>query len=303
MANTGQILKDAVDNVSGRINGYANNPNVKKLDIRHGGLNGILPNVAKLVNGAVHGAWISATPATTGITHAVLMDYPKMFDMCGAEASKVLRGKLSALISVHAETIEGINDTYNWDYDDSTKVGRTSESIHEVTNATIVPTEPSIAVTEKLGHDIRDLLTFIGRYGIMDPYTGSNLAYLLPNYVPGTPWTLDMKSFSILVYEADATGTVVQNAQIVANMMPRTSGEWTMKKDINSSKEVKKYNIGFTGFGIRGREVVQVAQTYLNEVVKATRDALMTKSLYQAPVDELKTGVINPTLVDSAQNV
>lgn len=303
MANSGQILREAIDNVTGRVQGYAHNPNVRKLDIRHGGLNGVLPNVAKVVNGAVHGAWISNTPATTGIAHVVLMDYPKMFDLCGPEASKVLRGKLSALVSLHAETFEGVNDTYNWDYDDSVKVGRTSESIHEVTNATIVPTEPTITVTEKLGHDIRDLLTFIGRYGIMDPYTGNHLAHLLPQFEPGIAWTLDMKSFSVMMYETDATGTVVNNAQIISNMMPRTSGEYVMKKDINSSKEVKKYNIGFTGFGVRGREVIQVAQTYLNQVVKASRDALMTKSLYSAPVDEVAQGVLDTTVINSTSNL
>lgn len=302
MANTGQILKEAIDNISGRVQGYAYNPDAKKLDIQHGGLNGVLPNVARVSNGTVHGAWISNTPATTGITHAVLLDYPKFFDMCGTEGSKVLRAKLSSFISLHSETIEGINDTFNWDFDDSVKVGRTGEAIHEVTNATLVPTEPTISVTEKLGHDIRDLFTFIGRYAIMDVYTGNHLAYLLPNYKP-TAWTLDMKSFAILVYETDATGTVVNNAQIVANMMARTSGEYQMKKDINSSKEVKKYSIGFTGFGIRGQEVIKVAQTYLNEIVRTSRDALMTKSLYQAPVDEVKSGVIGGTLNGSTANL
>ena len=169
-------------------------------------------------------------------------------------------------------------------------------------NATLTPTEVTISATEKLGLPIRDLLTFIGRYGIMDPYTGSNLAHLLPNYVAGA-WTLDKQSFSILVYELDPTGTIVKNAQIVSNMMPRTSGEFTMKKDINAGKEVRKYSIGFTGFGIRGLEVIQVAQTYVNEITNSTKDALLTKSLYQGPVDNLSSTVINGTLKATAANL
>ncbi len=301
MATTGQILKNSVDSLKNSQAGYATTKGVG-LDLQYGGLNGILPNIAKVEGGVVYGSWISNTPDTTGMVHAVLLDYPKFFDYAGSDASKSLRSKLANFISAHSETIEGVNDTFNWEYDDSSKVGRTGESIHVVTNATLTPTEVTISATEKLGLPIRDLLTFIGRYGIMDPYTGSNLAHLLPNYVAGA-WTLDKQSFSILVYELDPTGTIVKNAQIVSNMMPRTSGEFTMKKDINAGKEVRKYSIGFTGFGIRGLEVIQVAQTYVNEITKSTKDALLTKSLYQGPVDNLASTVINGTLQATAANL
>jgi hypothetical protein len=301
MPTTGQLLKNAVDSLKNNQAGYANTKGVG-LDLQYGGLNGILPNIAKVEGGVVYGNWISNTPDTTGMVQAVLLDYPKFFDMAGSDASKSLRGKLANFISSHSETIEGVNDTFNWEFDDSSKVGRTGESIHIVSNATLTPTEVTISCTEKLGLPIRDLFTFIGRYGIMDVYSGSALAHLLPNYTPGA-WTLDKQSFSILVYELDSTGTVVKNAQIVANMMARTSGEYTMKKDINGAKEVRKYSIGFTGFGIRGLEVIQVAQTYVNEVTKSTKDALLTKALYQGPVDNVGSNVINGTLKATAGNL
>lgn len=300
---SGQILNSAIDQVKNNQAGYATtSKSVGALDLLHGGLNGILPNVAKEDNGVIHGNWISNTPDTTGMVHAVLLDYPKFFDFCGDEISISLRSKLSNLISAHSETIEGINDTYGWDFDDTTKVGRTGESIHVVNNATLTATEPQMGFTEKLGLPIRDLLMFIGRYGLMDVYSGTNLAKLLPNYQP-TPWTQDMQSFSMLVYEVDATGTIVKNAQIVANMMPKSAGEFTMKKDINAGKETRKYSIAFTGFGIRGQEVIAVAQAYVNEISASTKDALLTKALYQAPIPQVTSGAISGTLGTTTANL
>lgn len=295
--NSGQILNDAIDELGTRLPGYTSNPSNPSLDLSHGGLNGILPNLAVVKDGVVYGSYISNTPQTTGMVHAFLLDYPKVFDMLSSDNSLKMRAKLSRWISHHVETIDGINDQINWDFDDSMKVGRTGESIHDVTNATLVPTEPTLGWTEKLGYDIRNMLTFIGRYGVMDPYTGGTLAPLLPGF-ERVAWTLDMKSFSIMVAELDATNSVVVNAQIVANMMARTNGELVLKKDPNSAKEVKKYSIPFTGFGIRGLEVVAVAQNYIDAMNKNHRDALLTKSVYQSQVDEVSSNVIPGTLLD-----
>lgn len=301
MANSGQILKKAADSLKGQLHGYSISGGAG-LDLQYGGLNGILPNVAKLDSGVMAGNWISSTPDTTGMVYATLIDYPKFFDFAGSEASKVLRGRLANFISSHTEVIEGINDSYAVEFDDSTKVGRTGESVHIVSNATLTPTEVSMTATEKAGLPIRELLTFWIRYGLMDVYTGNALAKLLPNYVAG-PWTLDKQAMSILVYEVDPTGATVKNAQIVANMMPRGSGEFTMKKDIAGAKEVRRYTIGFTGFGVRGLEVIKVAQTYLDQVNSSTRDALLTSSLYSGPVDAVASSVINGTLDKTNANM
>lgn len=301
MANSGQILRNSLDSLRDTLGGYKSTSG-SSLDLQYGGLNGILPNVAKVDSGVVAGNWISSTPDTTGMVYATLIDYPKFFDYTGSDASKALRTKLANFISSHTEVIEGINDTLNVEFDDSTKVGRTGESIHTVTNVTLTPTEVTMTATEKLGLPIRDLLTFWIRYGLMDPYSGNALARLLPAYKPGA-WTLDKQSMAIMVFEVDPTGSTVKNAQIVSNMMPRTSGEFTMKKDISAGKEVRRYSIGFTGFGVRGLEVIQVAQTYLDQINRSTRDALLTKSLYQGPVDNVASSVINGTLDKSNANI
>ena len=303
MAKTGQILKDALDTLNGRQEGFALNPDRKALDSREGGLHGILPGVAKVVDGVVYGKWISDTPETSGTVHVVLLDYPKMFDLCGSDSSKILRGKLSNIISLHLETLEGVVDNITWDFSDDLKIGGTGESIHDAVKATLAPTEPTMTFTEKLGGDIRNIFTFIGRYAVLDPYTQTSLAHLLPSFVAGMPWTLDMKSFSILVYEVDATGYTVMNAQIVANMMARNNGEYTLKKDLNSPKEVKKYSIPFTGFGVRGVEIIRLAQSYVNDLMKNSKDALLSKALYQGQVDELSPNVIKSGLKNSVSQL
>lgn len=298
---SGQKLKDAIDNLAADLSGYGDS-NVESLDIRNGGLNGVLPSIAVTKDDVVFGNWISNTPAVSGRVHAVLLDYPKFFDMCGDGASKILRGKLSSFISTHSEVIEGINDSITWEYDDSTPIGSAGETIQQITNATITKTEPSITVTEKIGNPIRNLLTFIGRYGILDPYADTNLAFLLPNYEK-VAWTLDMDSFSMMVYELDPTGTQVVEAQIVANMKPQSNGEYTLKKDVTASKEIRKYTIAFTGFGIRGNEVRARAQDYLDKLMESTKDALLTPSLYDKPVDELASDAITGTLYNTNQNL
>lgn len=301
MANSGQILKTAIDTLGARQDGFALNPNRQSLDTREGGLFGVLPGISKVVNGVVYGKWISDTPETTGTVHVVLLDAPGMFDLCGSDSARILRGKLSTIVSLHLETLEGVNDNITWDFGDELKIGGTGESIHDVTKATLTPTEPTLTFTEKLGGDIRNMFTFIGRYAMLDPYTQTSLAHLLPGFTPGMAWTLDMKSFAILVYEVDATGYTVMNAQIVANMMPRNNAEWTLKKDLNSPKEIKKYSIPFTGFGVRGLEVINLAQKYVNETMKNSKDALTTKSLYQGYVDELAPSVVKSgNLAESA---
>lgn len=301
MANSGQILKNSLDSLKNTLGGYKSTGG-DSLDLQYGGLNGILPNIAKVESGVVGGNWISSTPDTTGMVYATLIDYPKFFDFAGSDASKALRTKLANFISSHTEVIEGINDTLSVEFDDSTKIGRTGESIHTVTNTTLTPTEVNMTVTEKLGLPIKDLLTFWIRYGLMDPYSGNALARLLPSYQPGA-WTSDKQSMAIMVFEVDATGSTVKNAQIISNMMPRSSGEFTMKKDISAGKEVRRYSLGFTGFGIRGLEVIQSAQAYLDQINSSTKDALLTKSLYQGPVDNVSSAVINGTLDKSNANI
>lgn len=300
---SGQILSNAIDTLSASLTGYGNT-NVTSLDISNGGFSGILPNIGiSGDDGVVHGNWISNTPATTGMVHAVLIDYPKMFDMCGSDASKKLVVKLSNFISKHAEVIEGMNDTINLDYDDSTKVGRASESLHQVTNATIVPTEISITATEKLGNPIKSLMTFITKYGIMDPNTGSNLAYLLPSYEKGA-WTLDKASFAMLAYELSPTGDTVINAQLIVNMMPKNTGEYTFKKDINSPKEIRRYTIPFTGLALRGEEYITLAQTYVDEMINNAMDPMRTPALYSEAVAEVRTDAVgNATTAGSASNL
>ncbi len=114
---------------------------------------------------------------------------------------------------------------------------------------------------------------------------------------------MNIKSFSILVWEVDASGARVKNAQIVANMMYESGISFEFKKDPTSAKEVRKYNISFTGFGIRGLEVVNVAQRYQDTMNQNAKDALLTRSLYQGAVDELAENVINTSLRKTTENL
>lgn len=302
MANSGQQLKKALDQLGARQAGYSINPKSTGLDLSYGGLFGALPNIAKVDGGVVYGNWLNNTPEVQGVVYAALLDYPRGFDQTGAENSKFLRAKLSNFISAHAETIEGIHDTTEWTFDDAVKIGGTGESIQDVTDAKLTPTEPSIGTTEKIGLEIRNLFYFINRYFVMDQYSGKPLAPTLPSY-QRVPWLMNIKSFSILVWEVDASGAVVKNAQIVANMMYKSGISFEFKKDPNSAREVRKYTLSFTGFGIRGEEVVQLAQTYMDTMNSSTKDALLTKSLYNSQVDEIKETVIGGSLKQTTSNL
>lgn len=303
MANSGQTLKDAIDQLGVRQSGYSINPSNPAVDLKHGGLFGVLPNIAKVENGVVYGNWINNTPEVQGQVYAILLDAPGGFAFTGSENAKFLRSKLSNFITSHAETIEGIHDTVEWTFDDAVKIGGTGESIQDSTDAKLTPTKPSIGTTEKIGLEIRNLFYFINRYFIRDEYTQKPLAPVLPNYDRRVPWLMNIKSFSILVWEVDASGARVKNAQIVANMMYESGISFEFKKDPTSAKEVRKYNISFTGFGIRGLEVVNVAQRYQDTMNQNAKDALLTRSLYQGAVDELAENVINTSLRKTTENL
>ena len=301
--NSGQDLKKALDQLGVRQAGYSANVNNPSVDLSYGGLFGVLPNIAKVENGGVFANWINNTPDVQGMVYAVLLDYPKGFDWTGSENSKFLRAKLSNFWSAHAETIEGIHDTVSWTFDDAVKVGHTGESIQDVTDAKLTPTEPSVGTTEKLGLEIRNLFYFINRYFIKDEYSGSPLARILPNFNTRAAYLMNVKSFSILVWEVDASGGGVKNAQIVANMMYKDGITFEFKKDPASAREVRKYTLSFTGFGIRGQEVINIAQNYMNTMNSGTKDALLTKSLYQGQVDELGESVIGGSLKQTNNNL
>ena len=300
---SGQVLKNALDQLGVRQAGYSINPNNPAVDLSYGGLFGVLPNISKVENGVVYGNYINNTPEVQGMVYAILLDAPKGFEWLGSENAKFMRAKLSNFITSHAETIEGIHDTTDWTYEDAIKIGGTGESIQDVTDAKLVPTEPSIGCTEKYGLEIRNMFYFINRYFVRDEYTQKPLAPILPNYNPRAPWLLNVKSFSILVWEVDGSGARVKNAQIVANMMYKSGISFEYKKDPNSAREVRKYNMTFTGFGIRGKEVVTVAQNYMDAMNKQTKDALLTKSLYQGQVDELNETVIGNSLKQTTNNL
>jgi len=300
--DTGQILDDAVSSIGDKLAHFNSGFGGEALDLRYGGLNGYLPNISKDVGGVMHGNYISNTPAVAGTVHAILLDYPKFFDFCGDEVAKILIAQLSEFVSSHSEVIDGINDSETLEFDDSTKIGKTGESIHAVTGGKLTPTAPVFTVTEKVGQPIRRLMRFIQRYGIHDVYSDGPLARTLPEF-ESKPWTSDMNSFSILVYELDETNTSVINAQIVINMKPISIGEYVLKKDINAGREVRRWSIPTTGSGIRGTEVIKAAQTYVDAMMKDSKDALLTSSLYSEPVSKATTDATGAGLSNSAKNL
>jgi len=169
---------------------------------------------------------------------------------------------LRAFFETHARSIEGLNSGLEWEFEDH-PVGGAGEVQSEVANARRQVSEPTVGVIEKDGLPFQNFLKFWGQYGMMDPDTKYALASNLSDD-DDTIWTPDKYTATVMFFEPDARHRRVTKAWLCTNMMPRSSGEETGRRDLTAGGELLTLSIQFTALTQTGVGVRALAQSLLD---------------------------------------
>jgi len=266
--------------ILGNKTAFANYSNSPMLDPTFGGQQGWAPNLSE---------WVSNQAYVRRNLVCILLEAPEFFKKM-PNGDKYIQ-TLKSLFELHALTIEGLNAELTVDVEEHA-VGGGGEKQHEFTNVTRATSEPSFTFVEKYGRPIQTFFETWIRYGIMDPDT----KYALVNTISGanvTDMLADMYSASALFFEPDPTHTKVVKAWIVTNMFPKSTGEISSKRDLNSASEVLNLSISFTGLSQSNMGARVMAQKILNNINKTNADPYMRKAFIDkssADVDSAQVG-------------
>lgn len=174
-------------------------------------------------------------------------------------------GTLRALVELHPLTITGLSSTLTVDTTDGNPVGGGGQVQEEFTDVKESRSQPNFRWNEKYGMPINRFLRGWIQYCMMDP--NSKVASI--NTIAGnqvTDMLPDRYTMTCAFIEPDPTHTKVNKSWLVTNMFPKTSGEVTGQRDLNSGGEIVAYDVEFAGIAQFGLGVDAFSQTLLNGI-------------------------------------
>jgi hypothetical protein len=228
----------------------------RPLNLAEGGQNGAMM--------APH-QWVSSAGYMKQKVIAVLLSAPVAMRYMDSFQSNL--ASLKALIEVMPLSIDGLNSTLEWEFNE-TPVGNAGEMFETVTKGNRQRSTPSFRWSEKYGSSIQRFWTEYGRLLLQDPDLGVPGIVSAPGYLAaGSPAILpDHQAMTVLFIEPDETLTNVTHAWLCTNMMPKSGGEITGKREIGAANDVPEVNIDFTALTMTGRAVVEQAKAYLQSL-------------------------------------
>lgn len=173
-------------------------------------------------------------------------------------------GTLKALVELHAKTIEGLQSTLQVEFAEN-PVGGAGEMQEDITKVTRARSVPVFTWTEKYGKPINSFLSGWIQNLMQDPETGYPAVVTRGQRKP-TDLLPDYTGMTVLFVEPDPTGTKVVEAWLSTNMMPKSAGDVTGRRDITAPGETIDYNIEFTALTQNGIGVKKLAQKFLDQM-------------------------------------
>ena len=247
------------------------------LDLKNGGQMGFQPDYPGFVSNA---AYVSRNLI------CFLVQAPRGFQDLDNPAKLV--ATLKALVELHPKSIDGLQSTLEVEWAES-PFGGAGEMQQDVSNVTRARSTPNFTWTEKYGKPINAFLEYWIVNLLMDPnskYPGvvsrgsRQPTDLLPDYVGAT----------MLFVEPDPTHTKVQTAWLCTNMMPRSGGEVTGRRDITAGGETKDYSIEFSAITQVGAGVDKFAQQMLDDLVLSGVNPNLRPALVDTISADVKAG-------------
>jgi hypothetical protein len=257
--------------------GYGVGKGAPMLDLKNGGQMGYMPD---------HQAIISSAAYVRRNIICFLVQHPRGFE--DLDQSDTLIATLKALVELHPKTIDGLQSTLEVEWTENA-FGGAGEMQQDVSNVTRARSTPSFTWVEKYGMPINAFLEYWITNLLMDPnskYPGvvtrgsKKVQDLLPDYVGAT----------MLFVEPDPTHSKVMRAWLCTNMMPKSGGEVTGKRDITSAGETLEYSVEFSAITQVGTGVNKFAQQMLDQLTLTGTNPNQRQAMIDQIDAEVKAG-------------
>jgi hypothetical protein len=230
----------------------------------------------RALNGAVGGQqgamsdprnWMSSATYVKQKLIPVLIEAPGHMTYMdnGADRIKILK----ALVELMATSITGLTSTLEVEYGEH-RVSNAGEFHETMTNVNRARSVPSFVWPEKEGMAVYNffndwIVELLADPETMHPGLVNKTAYQEAGYPEFLP---DAISMTVLFIEPSRDLKRITNAWLCTNMMPKSSGTNEGSRVIGEANETVEQTIEFTATTQIGKEVIRLAQTYLDELNK-----------------------------------
>jgi hypothetical protein len=168
-----------------------------------------------------------------------------------------------ALFETHCKTIEGFELGYDYEYEE-TAFGGTGQMYHDLTNIKRKQVNPKTTYVDYYGRPIFHFLnTYMQLVGMNAETKYPDLVTLLDEASRPTDYLNDQRAGIVLFWEPTPDHRRVENAVLVVNMMPKTTGSINMRRDMTANGELTNIDVDWTGTAIFGSGIQSLAQTIM----------------------------------------
>ena len=245
--NPGAPVKDKYNDV------YATGVNRRMADLRYGGQMGYSPDFS---------TWVNFHPYVSRHVIPILVEPP--LGMRFLPNANHWIGALRALIETIPMAITGLNAELTVNTQ-TVPFGGGGQEFEVYTNVKRAKPDINIQYTERVGMSIFRYWDAYIRYLMMDPDTKNATI----NTIDGSQLNdlmADQFSMTVLFIEPDELHRFVNQAWLVTNMFPKTSGVNQAKMDKANDNEKRDLTIQFSGIAQYGAGVDDFAQIVMNEI-------------------------------------
>lgn len=241
-------LADAI--LSGAVTaGYT----TQMVDIRRGGQQGFAPNLAEY---ASNQAYVQRNLV------ALLIEAPRGFKFLPDPPFWV--AALKSIIELHPKSISGMAAGLEVEFVENAVSGG-GEMQQDFINVKRARTNPTFTWVDKTGRPIQTFFYEWITNLLADPDSKvANIATL--GGARPTDLLSDMTGATVLFFEPDPMHKTIVKAWLTTNMMPKSTGDITGKRDLSADMESGEFSVDFTGMSQSSLGVRLFAQTILDSI-------------------------------------
>jgi hypothetical protein len=273
--------------------GYGANASANMMNVAQAGTYIFAPDLANLA---------SNTPYVSRNLIAILLEAPRFFRYSPQQNQLV--ASLKALVEKHCRTIDGLNRTLTADYSDAPS-GGAGEVISAISNVTRAVSNPSLGAWELQGRAIQHFLEWWILYGLGDANTKTPLI-VSDGLVRPEHYNQTFGGMTVLFIEPDPTMQDVVTAYLCTNMQPKSTGDWSNRKDVSQIGQNLELNIEFTALTDSSAGVKVYARDILQSFDLAglnPNDIQMWNENISADVAKARNGLINQLIEGAGERM
>ena len=251
------------------------------LDLTYGGMMGWTPELSE---------WVSNQAYVRKNVVCILIEAPTGFQRLSNP--QVWVQTLRSLVELHALSIDGLNAGLEVEFA-SNPVGGSGQVQEDFTDVKETLSNVTFKWSEKYGMPVATFFRGWITNLMMDPNTKiANMFTLDPTNGP-TDQLSDVTSATMLFIEPDPTFTHVVKSWLITNMMPKSTGEITGRRDLTQAAEPVTYDIQFTGITQFGNGVDLFAQSILSTLAVTGANPLNRPAFVNAYTTQNSWSTIN----------